>query len=450
MHIAPVESTTKLRGQIYDLTRQTPLQQVVEAITGTSVEPAATVEEMGWMLSDLTPADLNDIHRIADKRAQRELRDIISAQRKSNKYTGKFADLADLADTQRIIQEQNEGKPWNKIFSSDINTYGQEILDEIGVGKIERNLSKLGKWGENMSVFNRAASKDQANRIAAAYGEEVKKGLNEDIEAKTKEYVKAADELSSYRRQNNISNLAEGIVLRKRADAHGYGVSNLESLGEQIKLARKGNLVDVDKFTNAMYNAQMRKFVANQGDEALMKAQDLKDTARRIKLMGSTATGGNPWSEGLNISGLSLFAADEIAEQAGKSILGAGIATLGSAVAGGYGMKRAIDGAINSRLAEASRLLRQDSKIDAETGQWIQKNLKVEIDERIEQWASEWQREHPNAKHIPTDAMHKEVDRVVKQELVKLKAIKDLPEWLIKGMATRATAATVTGNTLFN
>ncbi|MBT1821228.1 hypothetical protein KKZ94_05615 [Enterobacter hormaechei] len=48
------------------------------------------------------------------------------------------------------------------------------------------------------------------------------------------------------------------------------------------------------------------------------------------------------------------------------------------------------------------------------------------------------------------DAMYKEVDRVVKQELVKLKAIKDLPEWLIKGMATRATAATVAGNTLFN
>ncbi|MEG6294181.1 hypothetical protein UXP73_02525 [Enterobacter hormaechei] len=373
-------------------------------------------------------------------------RDVISAQRKSNKYTGKFADLA---DTQRIIEEQNEGKPWNKIFSSDINTYGQEILDEIGVGKIERNLSKLGKWGENMSVFNRAARKDQANRIAA-YGEDVKKGLNEDIEAKTKEYVKAADEFSAYRRQNNISNLAEGIVLRKRADAHGYGVANLESLGEQIKLARKGNLIDVDKFTNAMYNAQMRKFVANQGDEALMKAQDLKDTARRIKLMGSTASGGNPWSEGLNISGLSLIATDEIAEQAGKSILGAGIATLGSAIAGGYGLKRAIDGAINSRLAEASRLLRQDSKIDAETGQWIQKNLKVEIDDQIEQWASEWQREHPNATHIPLDEMHKEVDKVVKRELVKLKAIKDLPEWLIKGMATRATAATLTGNTLFD
>ncbi|MGK8543585.1 hypothetical protein ACRS43_12705 [Enterobacter cloacae] len=94
--------------------------------------------------------------------------------------------------------------------------------------------------------------------------------------------------------------------------------------------------------------------------------------------------------------------------------------------------------------------MRQDSKIDAETGQWIQKNLKVEIDDQIEQWASEWQREHPNAKHIPMDEMHKEVDKVVKRELVKLKAIKDLPEWLIKGMATCATAATLTGNTLFD
>lgn len=66
-----------------------------------------------------------------------------------------------------------------------------------------------------------------------------------------------------------------------------------------------------------------------------------------------------------------MIAADEIAEQAGKSVLGAGIASLCGVIAGGYGMKRAIDGAINSRLAEASRLLRQDSKIDPEIGEWI-------------------------------------------------------------------------------
>lgn len=445
MHVAPIGDKIKLKGRIYDRTRQTPLQQVVEVITGSKVKPSATVEEMMWMLSDMSVEDLNDIHRLETKRADRALAKVIAEQRKGNKYIGKFADLA---DTQRIIEEQSEGKPWNRIFSSDINSYGADVLDELGISQATRTTSNIAGKAENFSIINKAARKDQANRIAERYGRIVKNELNKDIEDKAAEYLAASIAFNSFEREPTIESIAEGIVLRKRADAHQYGLENLESLGEQIGLARKGNQVNVDKFTNAMYNAQMRKFVENQGDEALTRAKDLKDTARQVKLMGGTASSGSAWSQGLNIGGVGLLAADAVGEELGSHIIGGGIATLGSAIASGYGIKRAIDGAVNSRLAEASRLLRQDSKIDAETGKWIQKNLKTEIDSQIEDWASRWHEDNPGVKYIPMDEVHKEVDKVIREELKKIKALSDLPDWLKKSFTIKAAGSAVVSNRL--
>ena len=445
MHVAPIENKTKLRGQIYDRTRQTPLQQVVEVITGEKVNPSATVEEMSWLLSDLSVEDLNDIQRIADKRANRALNDIVAQQRKSNKYTGKFLDLA---DTQRIIEEQSEGKPWNQLFSSDINTYGADALDELGVTTATRAISGIAGRFENLSVVNKALRKDQANRIAESYGRDVKNNLKTDIESKTKKYKDAVEEFNDYSREPDINNIAKGVVLRKRADAHQYGLENLEKLSEQISLARKGNQVNVDKFTNAMYNAQLRKFVENEGESELTRAKDLKDTARQVKLMGGTAGAGSAWNQGLNLSGAGLIFMDEAIDQVGNHALGAGLAAVGSTVVGGYAAKRAIDGAINARLAEASRLLRQDRIIDKQTSEVIQKNLKSEIDDQITDWATKWHEDNPGVSHIPLDELHKEIDQVVESELKKIKALDDLPNWLKKNISIKASIATSLSNSL--
>lgn len=445
MHIAPIEEKISMRGQIFDRTRQTPLQQVVSVITGSRVEPTATVEEMMWLMSDYTVEDLKDIHSIAKKRANRKLTEKLAEQRKANKYTGKFLDLA---DTQRIIQEQSEGKLWNRIFSSDVASYGTDTLDEFGISQTTRIASKLAGWFENLSIVNKAARKDQANRIAEKFGKAVKSNLKEDIASKTEKYLEAVEDFNLYQRENTIENVAEGTVKRKRANAHRRGLESLENLGEQINLARKGQQINVDKFSDAMYNAQMRKFVENEGNEALTKAKDLKDTARQIKLIGGTASSGSPWSEGLGMSGVGLIFADEVVDQLGNGIVGAGLSSLATATATGYGIKRAIDGAINARLATASRLLRQSTKIDETTGKLIQRNLKVEIDEQIEAWAKNYMEEHPGVEHIPLDEMHKEVDKVVRSELKKLQAGKDLPEWVKKNANLKAAISTAVAEAL--
>lgn len=427
MHDTPYLLMQQVHGapsRIRAVEHQTPLQQVIEILTGREVAPSVDIGEMALMVDGMSPEQMMGIREGASKLANRQLRE---AQKALGKYNGRFKDIA---DTQRLIEE-NTTNPLLKSFSSDILSYGNDVLDELKVGKATRFASLVAGKAENLSLANKTLRNMQFNKIAETFGKNTKQDLSSTLSDKIKSANKAHEEYRAFRSQNNLSDIAQAEVLRARAAAESYGVENLEDLSSQIANVRAGKQVKTDLFNNAMYNSQLRKFVALEDDADINTAQALRDKSRQTKLMSGTATARTPWSSAMQQATVGYLIADELSDQ----VLG-GLGNAIGAVAGvagtGYATKRVIDGAINNALAEASRLMNESN------------GFKDAVDDAMSQWSKEYETEKG---HAPSETEYFEAaDYFVKEMLkarVREKAIG------LGSVATRAAVATNLGNSLF-
>jgi len=372
----------------------------------------------------MTPEQMMGINFAVDKLAQKELR---AANKALGKYNGRFKDLA---DTQRIIEDYSKGNPLLKTFSSDISSYSPDILDELKVGKFARKLSWLSGKAEGLSLINKPLRNMQFNTIAEKLGKDTKEGVETALDNKIEKANQAHAEFKAFRSQGTLEDIAMSHVLGARATAHSYGVENLEDLGSQISNVREGKALKPELFNDAMYNAQLRKFVEPSSDlyeETLSK--ELKDVSRQTKLLGKLATSKNPWGASVQNSTVGYLLADEFSDNflggIGNALLG-----VGSVSAAGYLTKRTIDGAINKALAEASRLMENPQ-------------FKEEIDYEMRLWSKDYEAKNG---HPPSDTEYfEEAEDIVHRMVKRFKRGKDIPDWAKGNGAVKAAIATNSG-----
>ncbi|MEA8782136.1 hypothetical protein PZS63_00645 [Klebsiella aerogenes] len=380
----------------------TPLQQVVATIPGTEINPHTTVDEMAEQIRGMSLDELKSLANRREKMATTELNKATANAAKKYRYNGK---LIDALETQEILAEQRGYNPLNYIFSSDINELGANTLDEFGVPKTVRGISKVAGWAEAANPFNRAARRYQFNHLANNYSKEVKGQLSESLAYAEEKQNEASQAYDAYQRQNTLQNVANVAVLDARVGAMTHSVENLKGLMEQIGEASKGKQTNAySKFSDAMYNAQTRKFVPAGEEEMRVANKDLKDAARKINLMSKQAA--PTWEGVLNGAGGGVLAAELV----GQRMLDIGIvptAVKGSVA--GQTVKRLIDGWVNGKMAQASKMLNQSTLIDANTGEIIQRNMKEQLDDHMNNW---WGRYVEDNGHNPsTEEAHAEIDK---------------------------------------
>ncbi|HCL5636397.1 TPA: hypothetical protein N2N45_002417 [Klebsiella aerogenes] len=341
----------------------TPLQQVVAVLTDAEISPVTTVGEMADLVSGMTPEQMMAISKQEVNLAERAVK---QAQRDMGKFNGRFKDIA---DTQALIKDNS--KLWDRVFSSDINSYDSDVLDELGVNKTTRLASRVSGMAEGLPVVTRMARDAQFNRIAERYSNNMQDALGEILEERVAALDNANKELQSFRSSGSLEDIARARVLGSRSSAFGHGVRNVEDLASEIKNVRKGLKVSEDPFNNAMYNSQLRKFASFVDPTENLTSQGLKDASRKVKLLAKTATAKRSLKDAVERSTLSFVATDFIVE----NVLGAasGVVAIGKAALTGAAVKRMIDGAVNKALAIASDLMESDSfltQIQSEIDDW--------------------------------------------------------------------------------
>ncbi|MGR7443664.1 hypothetical protein ACU6ZT_16365 [Klebsiella aerogenes] len=397
----------------------TPLQQVVATIPGTEINPHTTVDEMAEQIRGMSLDELKSLATRRAKMANTELNKATANATKKYRYNGK---LIDALETQEILSEQRGHNPLNYIFSSDINKLGANALDEFGVPKTIRGISRVAGWAEAANPFNRAARRYQFNHLANNYGKEVKGLLGESLAYAEEKQNEASQAYDAYQRQNTLQNVANVAVLDARVGAMTHSVENLKGLMEQIGEASKGKQTNAySKFSDAMYNAQTRKFVPAGEEGMRMANKDLKDAARKINLMSKQAA--PTWEGVLNGAGGGVLAAELV----GQRMLDMGIvpAAVKGSVAG-QTVKRLIDGWVNGKMAKASKLLNQASVIDEETGRLVHRNVKEQLDDYMNEWWSRYVEE--NGHNPSTEEAHAEIDKAA-ADIVNSLDNSIIPQW---------------------
>ncbi len=385
----PEDAFHHVYGDAGDLT---PLQQVVAVLTDADISPVTTVQEMADLVSGMTPEQMINISGQEVNLANRAVK---QAKRDMGKFNGRFKDLA---DTQAMIK--GNSRLWDKAFSSDINAYDSDVLEELGVEKTLQKVSWLAGRAEGLPVVTRMARDAQFNRVAERYSDNIQEALSEILEDRVAALDNANNELQSFRSNGSIEDIAKARVLGARSRAFGHGVNNVENLASEISNVRKGLKVTEDPFNNAMYNSQLRKFASFVDPTENITSQSLKDASRHIKLLGKTATAKRSLKDAVERSTLSFVATDFLAEH----LLGAasGIAAIGKAALTGAAVKRLIDGAVNKALATASDVIQNTN---------FMHEVEMELDDWVEEFASAKGRE-------PTKAeTSKQVDEIVKDVL---------------------------------
>lgn len=355
-----------------------PLQQVVQAITGKEIAQTTSLEDMASMIEHLSSEDLSKIRDREMKAADKDIKNVYKEMRRLG-YDGRYLNLF---KTHRLVNDEMQKNPFNRVFAPDLNSIETDMLDNMGFsGKLQVASGIAGKL-ENLSIANRTARSIQFNRIASRYGDEVANKFSDTLKNNITKADQASKTFKNTEKGNTLNSIAQHERNRALNEALHYGVEDLEDLTKQISKIKTGKPIKTDSYLNPMYNAQVRKFVRLQEPSEIETARDLQQAAKTLKQVGKVATAKKPWNEGISSATVGYLVMDELTDK----VVGTTIGSIAGAAVLGYGTKRAIDGAVNKALAEADRLLSGDVSMGNGMGSWIDN-----VDDTINQMKSDFE-----------------------------------------------------------
>lgn len=375
-----INNTTPSQRAIRGSSNQyiSPLQQVVKAITGKEIAQTASLEDMASMIEHLSSEDLSKIRDREMKAADKDIKNVYKEMRRLG-YDGRYLDLF---KTHRLVNDEMQKNPFNRVFAPDLNSIETDMLDNMGFsGKLQVASGIAGKL-ENLSIANRTARNIQFNRIASRYGDEVANKFADTLKNNITKADQASKTFRNTEKGNTLNSIAQHERNRSLNEALHYGVEDLEDLTKQISKIKTGKPIKPDSYLNPMYNAQVRKFVRLQEPSEIETARDLQQAAKTLKQVGKVATAKKPWNEGISSATVGYLVMDELTDK----VVGTTIGSIAGAAVLGYGAKRAIDGAVNKALAEADRLLSGDVSMGNGLGSWIDN-----VDDTINQMKSDFE-----------------------------------------------------------
>jgi len=373
------------------------MQQVVAHATGAEVTPFTSPEEMAHLMNGLS---MEQILNRSDKIRKEALREIKAADKEENAVNGRWRQLA---DTQSIIRQETKGKPWNQVFTSDINSYDKDILNEMGVGSISRAISNALGAGEKLTYVSSPLREAQFNRIAQSHADKWTDAVDAAIERQTQSLDKAGKEHIYFRPDGTVESSVKSSVLGSRVNAFSKSVETLDSLRDQMADVRVGKLIkDADRGASAMANAQTRKFAMLSDPLGEGLNQEIKQASRDIKNISKIASTKKTLREMSGDASVRII----LTELVVSKVLGLAhglAATTGVSLLSGS-LKRVKDGLVNKALADASEF------VSSESNTFFASTMGELTD-----WMDEFASKNGRA---PTRAeMHKEADNIIEENI---------------------------------